>query len=62
MRIIKMENKNTSISLTKEDRQKIVDFINEFKDRFGFKISIAEFVKEAIKDKLKQYEDNKNGK
>lgn len=43
---------NSSVVVSKEDIQKIKAFILKFENENGYKISIAQFVKKAIKKEL----------
>lgn len=49
-----MKNKkiNTSVVVSIKDRDRIKIFIEEFKKKTSFKISIAQFIKQAINEKL----------
>lgn len=46
--------KTTSVVISIKDRDRIKLFIEIFKKNIGFKISIAEFVKQVIDKKLKE--------
>jgi hypothetical protein len=46
--------KNTSVVISIEDKLKIEKYIEDFNKKTGFKISVAEFVKSSIREKLKQ--------
>lgn len=50
---MKTKSINSSVVISLEDVKKIKEYIKHFQTKTGFKISIAEFVKTAIREKLK---------
>ena len=48
-----MENKKyIAVAISIEDRNRIKLFIEKFKEKTSFKISLTEFVRQAINEKL----------
>lgn len=43
---------NTSVAVSSEDVDRVRNFLLKFKERTGFEISVSQFVKKAINEKL----------
>lgn len=46
--------KNTSVSLSIKTKEQIILFLDEFEKQTGFQISVAEFVRTAVKERLEK--------